>query len=418
MAGRRSNRSYAALRNGLVDREIVGAGIRNSRVIAAMRTTPRHEFIRPSQRRNAYFDMALPIGAGQTISPPFVVAFMTAQLDPQPTDRVLEIGTGSGYQAAVLSGLVADVYSIEIVELLGRRAAATLKRLNDMNVHTRIGDGFLGWPEEAPFDKIIVTCSPEDVPQPLVEQLADGGRMIVPLGERFQQTLFVLTKVGGKLRREALEATFFVPMTGQAERRRMVLPNGPFSALVHGDFEAMVGETSAPLGWYYVRQGKVEQRTDASESNHCVVFSNTTPGRNAHAMQAFGVDGRAIDALEVSLWVHGHRLVAGRSAAEQAGALLAFYGDNRQPVGQGGLGPWRGTFDWKRVRQRIRVPPRARLAVIALGLLGGTGTVCFDQVEVHPSGPRRAGAVSTPARTNRPSHGQNTGPDNRRITGP
>ena len=138
--------------------------------------------------------MALPIGEQQTISPPFIVAYMTQEIDPQPTDRVLEIGTGSGYQAAMLSPLVKEVYTIEIVEPLGKRAARTLKRLGYKNVFAKVGDGYLGWPEAAPFDKIIVTCSPEKVPQPLVDQLKDGGLMIVPVGERYQQNLYLFRK--------------------------------------------------------------------------------------------------------------------------------------------------------------------------------------------------------------------------------
>ena len=158
---------WQQLANEMVDKEIVAAGVKNERVIRAMRDTPRHEFIAANQHDRAYLDMALPIGNGQTISPPFVVASMTEAIDPQPNDRVLEIGTGSGYQAAVLSPLVKDVYTIEIVDDLSKHATRTLKRLHYDNVHTRSGDGYKGWPEAAPFDKIIVTCSPEKVPQPL-----------------------------------------------------------------------------------------------------------------------------------------------------------------------------------------------------------------------------------------------------------
>ena len=201
----------------MVDEEIVAAGVKNPRVIAAMRATPRHEFVPANLWPNAYYDMALPIGEGQTISPPFIVAYMTEAIDPQPKDKVLEIGTGSGYQAAVLSGLVQDVYSIEIVESLGKRAAKTLKRLNYENVHTKVGDGYLGWPEHAPFDKIIVTCSPEKVPQALVDQLKEGGRIVIPVGERYQQTLYLLKKTDGKMLRESLLPVIFVPMTGKAE---------------------------------------------------------------------------------------------------------------------------------------------------------------------------------------------------------
>jgi protein-L-isoaspartate(D-aspartate) O-methyltransferase len=150
----------------MVDKEIVAAGVKNERVIKAMRDTPRHEFVPIGNRERAYLDMALPIGSGQTISPPFVVASMTEAIDPQPDDKVLEIGTGSGYQAAILSPLVKDVYTIEIVEQLSTRATRVLKHLGYKNVHTRAGDGYKGWPEVAPFDKIIVTCSPEEVPKP------------------------------------------------------------------------------------------------------------------------------------------------------------------------------------------------------------------------------------------------------------
>ena len=202
-------------------RDEVAGGRRQERAgLDSIRKTLRHEFVNFRDRPYAYYDMALPIGEGQTISPPFIVAYMTEQLDPQPTDKVLEIGTGSGYQAAVLSPLVKEVYTIEIVEPLGRQAARVLQKLKYKNVFTKIGDGYQGWPENAPFDKIIVTCSPEKVPQPLVDQLKEGGRLIVPLGERYQQMLYLFMKKNGKLVSEALRPTLFVPMTGKAEALR------------------------------------------------------------------------------------------------------------------------------------------------------------------------------------------------------
>src|SRR5262249_14748693 len=155
-------------------------GVTNPLVLASMRQVPRHEFVLTGYRKDAYFDTALPIGEKQTISPPYVVAYMTEVIDPRPQDRVLEIGTGSGYQAAVLANIVKEVYSIEIVESLGRSAAERLHRLKYNNVKTKVGDGYLGWPEHAPFDKIIVTCSPENVPKPLIDQLKEGGRLLVP----------------------------------------------------------------------------------------------------------------------------------------------------------------------------------------------------------------------------------------------
>ncbi len=174
---------------------------------------------------------------------------MTECLAPQPEDRVLEIGTGSGYQAAVLSPLVQHVYTIEIVESLGHQAAPTLKQLHLDNVSAKVGDGFLGWAEYAPFDKIIVTCSPENVPPALVQQLRDGGRMVIPVGERYQQTMYLFRKENGELRREALRPTLFVPMTGQAEQDRDVQPDPTQPLLRNGDFEADAnGRDSSPAG--------------------------------------------------------------------------------------------------------------------------------------------------------------------------
>lgn len=189
-------------------------GIKNPRVLEAMRAVPRHEFVPEASRGSAYADGPLPIGFEQTISQPFIVAFMTEQLDPKPTDRVLEIGTGSGYQAAVLSRLVAEVCTIEIIEPLAKRAEADLQRLGYTDVKVRAGDGYKGWPEGAPFDAVIVTCAPDHVPQPLIDQLKDGGRMIIPVGPAGNQELYLLRKHGGAIEREAMLPVRFVPMTG------------------------------------------------------------------------------------------------------------------------------------------------------------------------------------------------------------
>jgi len=378
---------WTEARNRLVDEQVARAGVTNPRVLEVMRTVPRHEFVPRAERDKSYYDMALPIGHGQTISPPFIVAHMTAQLDPQPTDRVLEIGTGSGYQAAVLSGLVEDVYTIEIVRPLGRRAAKTLSRLGYENVHTKIGDGFQGWPDAAPFDKIIVTCSPENVPGALVEQLAEGGRMVVPLGERFQQILYLFKKVDGKLVSEALEPTFFVPMTGRAEELRQVLPDNTTPGVVNGGFEESTAIEGEPDGWYYLRQAAL--RTDGSppEGRQCLVFTNRDPGRGAQALQAFGVDGRQVRELEISLWVRARDAAAGLAADEKPRMAITFFDSTRAPVAQHDVGPWSGTFDWKQQRESVRVPPQSRGAVIGIGLLGGTGELACDGVEIRAAGP-------------------------------
>ncbi len=219
----RANDDFAVRREHMVAHQMAASParpIKDSRVLAAMRKVPRHEFVPENLRASAYYDMPLPIGYGQTISQPFIVAFMTEQLRPQSRDRVLEIGAGSGYQAAVLAELVAEVFTIEIVEPLAKRAEATLARLGYKNVHVRAGDGYQGWAEHAPFDVIIVTCAPTRVPQPLIDQLKEGGRMMVPVGYGDAQELVHLEKRGGKLERRAVLPVRFVPMTGEAEKAK------------------------------------------------------------------------------------------------------------------------------------------------------------------------------------------------------
>jgi protein-L-isoaspartate(D-aspartate) O-methyltransferase len=213
--------SFDSARRAMVASQLMaeGRGITNSRVLSAMGKVPRHEFVPANLRSLAYEDGPLPIGHGQTISQPYVVAFMTEQLDPKQSDKVLEIGTGSGYQAAVLSELVSHVYTIEIIEALARRAGSDLKRLGYTNVSVRAGDGYKGWPAAAPFDSIIVTCAPEKVPQPLVDQLKDDGRMIIPIdGSGGGQQLVLLHKHNGKLEQREILPVRFVPMTGEARK--------------------------------------------------------------------------------------------------------------------------------------------------------------------------------------------------------
>jgi len=218
---------FAAERRRMVQEQLSasGYGITNARVLAAIGKVPRHRFVPGEIRHRAYDDCALPIGHGQTISQPFIVAFMTEQLEPEPTDRVLEIGTGLGYQTAVLAELVKEVYTIEIVEALAQRAGADLKQLGYANIQVRAGDGYQGWPDAAPFDAIIVTCASEQVPQPLVEQLKDGGRMIIPVGPDWEQNLVLLRKQGGRLEKTAVLPVRFVPMTGKAANE--INPSNP-----------------------------------------------------------------------------------------------------------------------------------------------------------------------------------------------
>jgi protein-L-isoaspartate(D-aspartate) O-methyltransferase len=208
---------YEAAREQMVREQIEDRGVRDVRVLAALRKVPRHLFVPPEERGEAYNDYPLAIGHGQTISQPYIVAYMTEALELKPRDRVLEIGTGSGYQAAILAELVAHVYSIEIIEELAKEAETRLRRLGYSNVQVRAGDGYQGWPEAAPFDAIIVTAAPGHIPQPLVDQLREGGRMVLPLG-LWDQELVRLRRSHGRILRETLLPVRFVPMTGEAQK--------------------------------------------------------------------------------------------------------------------------------------------------------------------------------------------------------
>jgi protein-L-isoaspartate(D-aspartate) O-methyltransferase len=205
--------NYASSAGTMVERQLRSRGIHDPRTLQAMLKVPREKFVPKELANSAYEDRPLPIGYGQTISQPFIVGFMTQQLQPKPTDRVLEIGTGSGYQAAVLAELVAEVYTIEIVKPLAQQAETVLREQGYKNVHVKAGDGYKGWPEHAPFDAIIVTAAPDHVPQPLVDQLKEGGRMIIPVGKTFAQRLFLLEKRGGQVKQTADIPVRFVPLT-------------------------------------------------------------------------------------------------------------------------------------------------------------------------------------------------------------
>jgi protein-L-isoaspartate(D-aspartate) O-methyltransferase len=207
---------FDAARRAMVEEQLAARGIRDPRVLAAMGKVPRHRFVSEEEARYAYRDAPVPIGSGQTISQPYVVAFMTQALALDGSEKVLEVGTGSGYQAAILGECAREVDSIEILPDLARRASHLLRELGYVNVHVRAGDGYAGWPDAAPFDAILVTAAPDHVPQPLVDQLALGGRMVLPVGKRSQELLLVEKTSRGILRR-ALLPVQFVPMTGRAE---------------------------------------------------------------------------------------------------------------------------------------------------------------------------------------------------------
>lgn len=380
-AQRRPN--YRAAREKMVENFIRTAGVKDPRVLKSLRETPRHEFVPKKVRDRAYFDMALPIGDKQTISSPFIVAYMTESLRPLPTDKVLEIGTGSGFQAAVLSPLVKDVYTIEIVPSLGRRAQRTLKRLRYRNVHVKIGDGFQGWPEHAPFDKIIVTCSPEKVPIPLVTQLREGGLMVIPVGERYQQTLYLLRKVKGKLKAEALRPTLFVPMTGRAEDNREVKPDPLRPRIVNGDFEQPPKNKDGFLpGWYYQRQLTRITDDEAPRGKAYIKLENTVDGRIAHVIQGLPIDGERIARIELSARVR-HENVIDATGGGFSTLAITFYDPDRKVLGNHIVQPFRGDAPWTRVRRIIRVPRRAREAIVRVGLFGATGSLSVDDVQLR-----------------------------------
>lgn len=208
---------FAKARAVMVESQIKARGIKDKGVLDAMLKVPRHKFIPVHLRLSAYADSPLPIGEGQTISQPYIVALMTELLELDETEKVLEIGTGSGYQAAILAELAKEVYTIEILEPLTKTAEKRLKNLGYKNIKVKCGDGFFGWEEHAPFDAIIVTCAPGKVPQPLVEQLAEGGRMVIPVGEHYQE-LELITKEKGRIKTANVIPVRFVPMLGEAQK--------------------------------------------------------------------------------------------------------------------------------------------------------------------------------------------------------
>jgi len=211
------DREFARARESMVATQIAARGVRDPKVLAAMRKVPRHLFVPAGSLGQAYEDYPLPIGHGQTISQPYIVGFMTEALDLEGGETVLEVGTGSGYQAAVLAEIAGRVYTIEIVAPLAEEAAARLRRLGYANVEVRAGDGYLGWPEAAPFDAIVLTAAAPRIPEPLKQQLRDGGRLVLPVGEEWQE-LVVVTRRGDRFEEKRVLPVRFVPMTGKVRQ--------------------------------------------------------------------------------------------------------------------------------------------------------------------------------------------------------
>lgn len=374
---------FGAAREMLIREVLIPGGVTDERVIAAIRQTPRHEFVPPAMRPQAYFDRALPIGESQTISSPYIVSIMTQELDTKPEHKVLEIGTGSGFQAAVLSPLVKEVYSIEIVPELGEKAKQVLAYLGYKNVITKVGDGFLGWEEHAPFDRVIVTCSPEDVPQPLIDQLVEGGLMVIPVGERYQQTLYLMRKRDGKLEKEALRPTLFVPMTGTAEEQRDKQADPANPQLVNGDFEQPPEDNGYMPGWYYQRGLTWKGAGDSPSGGHFVEFENQAQGRPTSLLQGLALDGRLVKRIRLSASIKLDNVKPGADRSELPGVTIRFFDEQRSLLGTQWIGLIQGTREWRSESKVMRVPLGAREAIVSIGLFGATGVAGFDNIELE-----------------------------------
>lgn len=370
---------FESARQLMVQKVIKAEGISDQRVLSAMMSVPRHKFVSGTLWGQAYSDNALPIGAQQTISAPYIVAYMTEILSVEPEHRVLEIGTGSGYQAAVLASIAKDVYSIEIVESLAKSASQRLEELGYDNVHVQHGDGYKGWPEVAPFDRIIVTCSPESVPEPLITQLKEGGRMIIPMGERYQQAFYLMKKEDGALVQERLVSTLFVPMTGDAEEARRIQPDSNRPQVVNGGFEIDANDDGRLDGWHYQRQSAM-CTDEPMGGSFCHRFQNSVAGEASQILQGTGINGKKLGAVDFSIWARQDGVVTpvGQSPA---GLVVHFYDSVRRELGHQVVFRWRGTGNWQQFRRRILVPPSAREMIVRIGLNGSTGTLDVDSFQ-------------------------------------
>jgi protein-L-isoaspartate(D-aspartate) O-methyltransferase len=373
---------YRKARFKMIEERVEREGVTNPVVLKAIREVPRHLFVASKWRSHAYTEEIIDIGHKQTLSTAYIVAYMTQAIDPRPEDRVLEIGTGSGYQAAVLSKIVKEVYSIEIVEPLAKEAAERLKTLGYKNVKTMAGDGFKGWPEYAPFDKIIITCSPEAVPEPLIEQLKDDGKLIVPLGKRYSQAFYLYEKKNGKLVENKLLPTQFVPMTGMAEALRKQSEDWAHPRIVNGGFEEATGGVAD--GWFYQRQAALDHGS-APEGKTYMTFTNKESGRDAHALQAIGIDGSRVRKITISLWVQVDGAMAGAQGYQKPGLDIRFFDKDNKRVKEEYIGPWLGTFSWRKFSKSITVPSATHMAMMQVGLRGGTGRMSVDDVRLTSS---------------------------------
>ncbi len=283
----------------------------------------------------------------------------------------------------MLSPLVKDVYSIEIVKELGEKATKVLHRLGYKNVHTKIGDGYQGWAEHAPVRQDHRHCSPENVPQPLIDQLTDGGLMIIPVGERYQQTLMRMRKKGDALEKEALRPTLFVPMTGAAEDARKIQadPAHPtrsmeISKSIHEDRRCARLVLQRGMVW------NADKHSPSGE--HYVSFNNDEAGTPTTLLQGFAIDGEVVRKLKIAAFVRTQHVTVGQAADEWPAITIQFFDSKRERLALNWIGPFKGTFAWSEREKEFDVPINTKEAIISIGLFGAVGRVSFDNVRITP----------------------------------
>ncbi|MCE9528021.1 MAG: protein-L-isoaspartate O-methyltransferase [Planctomycetales bacterium] len=377
-------RELLEARRLMVQEEIANQGIENERLLEAMRDVPREQFVPLSRRNLAYLNVAIAYDDGQVILPPLVTAHLIEQLNPHKNDKVLVIGPGSGYSTALLSRMVREVFAVEIDPVIAKTAEETLARLKYTNVKVRVGDGFEGWKEHAPYQRIIVECSPDSVPKALVEQLAEGGILLVPIGDEFDQTMHLCKKENGKLTTLSLWPTLLLPMKGKAEelRSQSEMPRDP--SILNGGFEELVPKTKdVPAHWAYVRQGRAIAGEFCPEGKNSLAFVNLTPGAAAMALQAFPVDGKKVSELSFACNVWGKDIRPGQNRQQLPRVEVRFFDEKRRLVGGDWMGGWNLTFDWLGKEHVFSVPRTAKFAVLRIGLCGATGEIRFDDLKLE-----------------------------------
>lgn len=384
-------------------------GLENDLVLSAMMRIPREKFLPQNKKSGAYRDVAIPIGCSRMDYSPYITAYCISQLDPAPDDKVLEIGTGCGYASAVLSLLVREVHTVEFHATLSKKANQSLKKIGIKNVYGKIGDGFQGCPEQAPFDKIIVWGAVEDIPESLIDQLKEGGRMVVSVGEKYQQTLYLCRKKNGELKKETLPPTFFTSMPGEAESRRILLADPKNPSILGGDFEHYYGETRLPYGWYHVKNARILQGPDAPNGTNYMRFEvepeytivhdphemedsygeppeQFVPSaeKTAQIVQSFAIDGKTVSRVKFGVFLRAENIQPLDPQNPPKGTIvLAFYGEDREVLQCVQLASVYGSFNWKPFSTEIPVPRKTLEADLYIGLFQNAGRLDIDAVSLE-----------------------------------